>query len=51
MGVPKISPDPDFSYDELIDTNAEGLKRELKIKAESCVDYFKDNTLALGGYF
>jgi len=37
------SSDPDFSYDELMGNNAEGLKNQLKEKAEYCVDHFKKN--------
>jgi hypothetical protein len=33
--------DPQFSYDELMGNSAEGLKRQLKAKADYCVDHFK----------
>jgi hypothetical protein len=36
-----------FSYDELIDNNAEALKNELKVKADYCVDQFKKNVFML----
>jgi hypothetical protein len=35
------------SYDELLMNNAERLKGELKISADYCIDYFKNNILGL----
>ena len=39
--------DPQFSYDELMGKNAEGLKSQLKVKADYCVDHFKKNVFMM----
>lgn len=41
------SDNPNFSYDELIQNDAEVLKNQLKVNADSCVDFFKKDILAL----
>ena len=44
--APKNS-DPEYTYDELIGNDAEGLKSRLKVKADYCVDHFKKNVFML----
>jgi hypothetical protein len=39
--------DPQYSYDELMGNNAEGLKNQLKAKADYCVDHFKKNVFMM----
>jgi hypothetical protein len=39
--------DPQFSHEELIGNNAEGLKNQLKVKADYCVDHFKKNVFMI----
>jgi hypothetical protein len=39
--------DPQYSYEELMDNNAEGLKSQLKTKADYCVDHFKKSVFMM----
>lgn len=39
--------DPQFSYEELMDNNAERLKSQLKAKADYCVDHFKKSVFMM----